>query len=40
MKNVLSLQEIRTTDTDNYAEMTGSAASLGCDGDDQFENNN
>lgn len=40
MKNVLSLQEIRINDSDNYAEMTGSAASLGCDGEDQIGSSN
>lgn len=33
MKDVLKLQLIETNNTNNYAEMTGSAASLGCDGE-------
>lgn len=33
MKNVLSLQQINTNEINGYTEMTGSAASLGCDGD-------
>lgn len=35
MNNVLSLQQIKTNDVNDHAEMTGSAASLGCDGDQQ-----
>ncbi len=31
MKNVLFLQEINTSEVNDHAEMTGSAASLGCD---------
>lgn len=31
MKNVLALQLIETDNSSNYAEMAGSAASLGCD---------
>lgn len=37
MKNVLALQLIKTDETGNYAEMAGSAASLGCDGE-QIDN--
>lgn len=33
MRDVLKLQLIETNNTDNYAEMAGSAASLGCDGE-------
>ncbi len=37
MKNVIALQEFKVNENDNYAEMTGSAASLGCDGEDQID---
>lgn len=36
MKNVLALQQIKADDVRNYAEMAGSAASLGCDGEDEL----
>lgn len=35
MKDVLALQQIKTDDARNFAEMAGSAASLGCDGEQQ-----
>ncbi len=33
MENVLSLQHLKSDETTNNAEMAGSFASLGCDGD-------
>ncbi len=33
MKDVLTLQLIETNSTYNHAKMTGSIASLGCDGE-------